>query len=480
MAGFDIYNPFGTSSGFFGKQKKQKNVKAPSLPSMPSFTTNTGSGTKSDPFKAKQPDMNLVSPLIKNTDYVNSGTHARLSNISIGRAAAEMTAMQNSPNLAPANKIRVNLGMKELFPDNYRRRQGRYDARWAQTSHVRKQSNAMQPENDYSVPAPYDFLKEHYKKESLVNWGKTKGLKLDVTDTGTFRTGSYAEAQYWTHNGSKRLTGYNEKTTYRTGKPENKDQETEVLFNKMQQSTAAKKARYVKLFEPAEETAQKDIATLDTTIAAQQAHVDQTARNNYQYRITDTTYLDAQTAKLTTMQEERVAKAENAELIGHSYYGVTNTDLDKAESYKQELIADIKQTDATDDKLRKKQRRKPDDDSGRNLQDMRLDRLSQEAAQEKAQLQETYNIQAKRQQTADLIGAAGSRSRLNPVKLATRKPKGQVRTTGSTKSTSQSTGSPMDEPVKKPRRSKKLNHTDNRKSNLSGNRFGTRQRGRYR
>jgi len=139
--------------------------------------------------------------------------------------------------------------MKELYPHAPLRRAGRWGkAKWVVSSLNKSKSTRYRSQHK-DAESPEQFLTDFYNKQAVVDWGKTKGLELDETDTGTFRTGSYATPSYWTHNSNKRLVGYNEKTTYRTGEPENKDQETYVLYNKLTSEAGNKKAKYETYYE---------------------------------------------------------------------------------------------------------------------------------------------------------------------------------------------------------------------------------------
>lgn len=174
-----------------------------------------------------------------NQNRINS----RLKKISAMRTSAQISAMQSNPNLGTANKIRRNLGLKEIFAHTRRRRRGRWDAQWAVSSLKRSKSSYYQTQVE-DVESPEQFLTEYYRKQNIVDWGKTQGLELSDTDTGKFRTGAIAKPSYWTHNNRKRRVGTSEVTQYRTGKPLNEDQETIVLYNKLMNESAKKKTKY--------------------------------------------------------------------------------------------------------------------------------------------------------------------------------------------------------------------------------------------
>ena len=178
------------------------------------------------------------------TNYGESATSDRVTKISVGRMVSSLASMRRNPNLPIANEIRKNLGMKELYAHAPWRRKGRYSpARWVVSTKRRSKSRGYRSQH-IDAESPEQFLTSFYKQQAVVDWGKEQGLKLDETDTGKFRTGSYAVGQYWTHNSNRRLVGYGEKTTYRTGAPENKDQITQVLYNKLSNKAGEKKRKY--------------------------------------------------------------------------------------------------------------------------------------------------------------------------------------------------------------------------------------------
>lgn len=190
-----------------------------------------------------KPSESKPGPGGTTTDSTNYSNKS-LNKLSAARADASLNYMRSNPNLATANVIRKNLGMKEMFPHARWRRRGRYAAaKWVVKSWSK--SKAYRFRQEYiTVESPESFLTSFYKKEAVVDWGKTKGLKLEETDTGKFRTGSYSNPNYWTHNGRSRLTGYNEKIGYATHAPKNKDQITDVLYSKLMNKAGEKKAKY--------------------------------------------------------------------------------------------------------------------------------------------------------------------------------------------------------------------------------------------
>lgn len=282
-----------------------------------------------------------------NQNAVNS----RLKRKSSMRVSSEIKWMKSNPNLGTANEIRRNLGLKELVAYTRRRRRGRWDAEWAVKTLNRSKNTASGQQQWDSAPSPEEFLIEHYKKQNLVDWGKTHGLELSDSDTGKFRTGSIAKPTYWTHNNNKRRTGTREVTQYRVGKPENEDQETIVLYDKLLTKNKEKKKQYLSYMGksfifPVEQ----ELNILNTQIAEKERKVDQLKRKEYQYRAwRNTKHEDLASTKeqtaLDELKKQRPEKENQLEFNKLLYFSITDKEFNELDTYKKALVTNIRETE---------------------------------------------------------------------------------------------------------------------------------------
>jgi len=176
---------------------------------------------------------------------------------------------------------------------------------------------------------------------------------------------------YWTHNGSRRRTGYRtvDTSTYKdvlaTSRP--KGERWSMLETKLTKEADAKKERYVKLYKP-----------LDVDI------------------------------------KERLSKATGAEkteiqnqlnYVRYSYYGIADKELAESEQYKSNLITGIRQTDAVTDDMKKGINKTPDENkSEEEYKKMLLVQLEKEYDQEQKDFEQT----AKEVQKRDTVFAQSS------------------------------------------------------------------------
>ena len=339
--------------------------------------------TKGKPkgFKKVTWGMSKISTPERYTAPRTGGGGGRLKKISRSKSITSYNIMKSNPNLKTANKIRKNLGLKVIFPHVERRRRGRWsNAKWSVSSENRSKSTRFRRQVA-SSESPEVFLTEYYRKTSLVDWAKTKGLKLAETDTGKFRTGSFAQPNYWTHNSRKRLVGYSEKTKYRIGKPLNKDQEISVLYQKLVKKSNQKKKRFVKLYKP-----------LDVDLRE----------------------------KLKTSQGEEKAQIENQlNYVRYSYYGITDKELTESEKYKTNLITEIKQTDKVTDDMKRGINQDPDaDKSDETYKKMLIEDLEKEYEKEQKDFEQT-STEVQKRETVFAQSSTIVRPNQRIVKLAT-------------------------------------------------------------
>lgn len=247
------------------------------------------------------------------------------------------------PYMAAANLIRSDLNLNPIESKISLRRSRRYKIQRGSFDKAGKLIEIIDPK---------EYTQDFWRKENIVDWAKTHGLKLNETDTGKFRTGSKLVNTYRTRRSGKKYTGQKAVQQYEIRKPDNKTEKTVVLYDKFASSIGNKESLYKKYFNPIETTNVSSLADAEDKLKKQiasETKVRKGVMNRYQGRsqIGEVKYLANQQRlaeeqqKTANLISERDVKKNELSNIKLEYYTATDSDFEYFENYKQGMLSNI-------------------------------------------------------------------------------------------------------------------------------------------
>tara|TARA_B110000495_G_scaffold172204_1_gene160963 strand:+ start:2422 stop:4341 length:1920 start_codon:yes stop_codon:yes gene_type:complete len=170
-----------------------------------------------------------------------------MKNKSLNKVAQARASMNTDPTIVRANQIQSELGRGLLHMETFRRRRSRWGTRLVGGD-------------------PKKIISDYNEKTSLINWAKTvspdeakldpKRTKSVIDHTKTTYTRYYNKG--WCHNNRCRGGGWKTypRYTYKdvlVSENSNQGEKMDMLYDKINASASAKKAKYSTFFKPQEE-----------------------------------------------------------------------------------------------------------------------------------------------------------------------------------------------------------------------------------